>query len=95
MTLEETIADVIARQLAPLVESNRRLASEVDRLRRALPPQLVSVTDAARALRVDPRTVRRRVQDGSIPSRRVGRRLLVDLGATLHKPELISDDRNS
>lgn len=86
MSIDDVIADTLARQLAPLVESHRALVAEVARLRRSLPPQLVSVSDAARALGVDPRTVRRRVQDGSIPARRVGRRLLVDLEATLHEP---------
>lgn len=86
MTLEDTIAAAVRDAVAPLAEDVRRLTAEVERLRRALPAQLVSVTEAARVLGLDPRTIRRRVQEGAIPARRVGRKLLVDLAAVQHEP---------
>ncbi len=87
MSIEDTIASLLDSRLAPLVRSNRELAAEVERLRRALPAQLVSVTAAAEALGLDPRTVRRRIEAGDIPARRVGKKLLVDLAAVQHAPE--------
>jgi excisionase family DNA binding protein len=84
MTIEETIAAVIEAKLAPLESELRRMSAEVEALRRALPPQLVTLPEAARHLSVSVATVRRRVKDGSIPSRRIGRSVRVDLGG-LHR----------
>jgi excisionase family DNA binding protein len=84
MTLEETIAGLLQTQLAPLIDANRRMAAELERLRQALPAQLVSVPEAARNLGMSPATIRRRIKDGSIPVRRVGRSIRVDLSA-VHK----------
>jgi len=86
LTIEETIAAIVAREIAPLAQQVRQLATQIEQLRRTLPAPLASVTKAAEVLGVDPRTVRRRVQDGSLPARRVGRKLLVDLGAVMHVP---------
>ncbi len=81
MTIDDTIKASVVAAVAPLVAEVEHLAAEVARLREALPPQLVSIEDAAERLGLSGRTVRRRVRDGSIPVRRVGRRVLVDLGA--------------
>ncbi|HEX3695869.1 MAG TPA: excisionase family DNA-binding protein [Polyangia bacterium] len=66
------------------------LRAEVEALRAAIVdlkaaagPLLVSVEEAARRLSISKQTVRRRVVDGSLPSKRVGRRVLVDLSPGL------------
>lgn len=41
-------------------------------------PVLLDSAQAARALHVSSRTLRRRVADGTVPARRVGRRVLFD-----------------
>lgn len=86
MTLEAAIAEAVRAAVEPLVESNRRLATEIEQLRRALPAQLVSVQEAARVLGVHEDTIRRRIADGTLPSRRVGKRVRVDLTATTRGP---------
>ncbi|AGC43303.1 hypothetical protein MYSTI_01974 [Myxococcus stipitatus DSM 14675] len=86
MTLEESIAEAVRAAVAPLATEVKRLAAEVDRLRRAMPAQLVTARRAAEVLGVNERTVRRRIQDGTIPARQVGKRLLVDLAAVSHAP---------
>lgn len=58
-----------------------RLGDELRHLRRALPPQLGPMSEAARLTGLSMSTVKRRVKDGSIPSRKVGRSVLVDLAA--------------
>nr|WP_274622823.1 helix-turn-helix domain-containing protein [Myxococcus fulvus] len=72
--------------MSPLLAEVRQLRAEVDRLRRALPAQLVSAREAARVTGVNEATIRRRVRDGSLPARRVGKRLLVDLASLSHAP---------
>ncbi len=67
--------------LATLTEGIARLDAEVRALRQALPPRLGTLREAADLLGVSYATVRRRVRDGSLPVRRVGRALRVDLGA--------------
>lgn len=81
MTLEETIAALLEAKLAPLVESNRRLAAEVERLRESLPAQLVTQAEAAKRLGLSVSTVKRRVRDGTLPVRRFGGSVRVDLMA--------------
>ena len=46
-----------------------------------MPPALVSMNDAASVLGVSISTIKRRVKDGSLPVRRVGRVLRVDMAA--------------
>lgn len=81
MTLEDVISGALAAQLAPFRVELRRLTAEVEAVRRALPPRLVTVAEAAEALGVSVATVRRRVKDGSLPYRQIGRSLRVDLSA--------------
>lgn len=81
MTLEDAISGALAAELAPLRAEIRRLVSEVEAVRRALPPRLMTVAEAAAALGVSVGTIRRRVKDGSLPFRRMGRSLRVDLSA--------------
>jgi excisionase family DNA binding protein len=89
MSFEETLAQLLETKLAPLVAENRRIATELEQLRRALPSQLVPVREAARVLGVHEDTIRRRIADGTIPSRKVGKSIRVDLTATTRGP---SDD---
>jgi excisionase family DNA binding protein len=70
----------------PLPESAaselRRLTEEVRAgLRRLAPPMLATLPEAAEHLGVSLSTLRRRIKDGSIPARRIGRALRVDLAA--------------
>lgn len=85
MSIEETIAAVLEAKLAPLRAEFGRLRVEIESLRRALPPVLVTLPEAARVLGLSLSTVRRRVKDGSLPVRSFGRGLRVDLAA-LHPP---------
>lgn len=81
MSIEETLAAAVSAQLEPMRAELRRMTAELAAMRRALPPQLVTMTQAAKALGLSLSTVRRRVRDGSLPSKRVGRSVRVDLAA--------------
>jgi excisionase family DNA binding protein len=59
-----------------------KLRGALDQLRRALPPSLLSVADAAKAMGVSTVTVRRMVRSGQLAHVRVGRALRVDLTRT-------------
>jgi len=80
-TIEEAIAATLEAKLLPLQAELHRLTEEVERLRHALPPPLVSMREAARTLDVSLSTIRRRVRDGSLRAVRIGNMLRVDLGA--------------
>jgi excisionase family DNA binding protein len=81
MSIEETIAAAVQSQVSPLLAEMRRMNTELEALRRALPPQLVTLTEAARRLGISMATARRRVKDGTVPCRRIGRSVRVDLSA--------------
>lgn len=85
MSIEESIAAAVAAQLAPLRAELRQMTAEVQALRRALPPQLLTQAQAAEHLGLSLSTVRRRVKDGTLPSKRVGRSVRVDVSA-MHSP---------
>jgi len=85
--IENALAFMLAAQLAPFGVEVRRLAAEVEHLRRALPPMLVTLPEAATVLGVSLSTVRRRARDGSLPVHRLGRTLRVDLMALRPPPE--------
>ncbi len=59
-----------------------QLRAALDQLRRALPPALLSVGDAARALNVSTVTIRRMIRAGRLAHVRAGRSLRVDLTRT-------------
>jgi excisionase family DNA binding protein len=68
----------------------RRLLDEkLEPIRRALPPSLVSIDDAAGILGVSVATVRRRVKAREYPTKRVGRQIKID--ATALHPEREAD----
>lgn len=83
----ERLADAIlalGRLPAVLAALEQRLGAverDLDALRRAAPPALVPVPEAARALAVSEATIRRRIRDGSVRGVRVGRSLRVDLSS--------------
>jgi len=84
-------AEVVARSFAAMAEvpgvlrslvaEVAALRAEVASLRSTLPPALVTLAEAAERLGVSVRTLRRRVKDGTLPVRRIGRSLRVDLDA--------------
>lgn len=86
MTLEAAITEAVRAAVEPLVEANRKLAAEIEQLRRALPAQLVTVQEAARILGLHEDTIRNRIADGTLPCRRFGKRVRVDLSAATHGP---------
>lgn len=85
MSLEETLSAIVAGHVAPLRAEIERLRADVAALRRSQPAALATPAEAARALGVSLSTVRRRVRDGSLPVRRVGRSVRIDLAA-MHAP---------
>jgi excisionase family DNA binding protein len=80
-----------------LADEVRRLAATVEALARSSPPALVPVEEAARALGLSVSTVRRRVKDGAIPSRKLGRALRVDLAGLrpLSREEVVQEARKA
>jgi excisionase family DNA binding protein len=66
---------------ALLVGEVRRLAASVEAMKASLPALLATIPEAAEALGVSVSTVRRGIKDGSIPYRRIGRSVRVDLSA--------------
>ena len=85
MSVDTALAAVVADAVAPLATEIRELRATVEALRAASPPTLVTVGEACRVTGLSPATVRRRIADGTIPSRRIGRSVRVDL-ATLRGP---------
>lgn len=71
------LREAVRAELGPELD---RLCAEVETLRGALPPLLVPVDVAGERLGVSARTVTRRIRSGEIPVKRIGRRVLVDLG---------------
>ena len=65
MNLDAALADVVR--------------AAVEALRASQTPKLVSPAEAATALGLSIATVRRRIADQTLPSRHIGRRVLVDL----------------
>jgi excisionase family DNA binding protein len=71
--------------LAAIEERLGRIEAGMETLRRALPPLLVRLPDAARALGVSYATIRRMKKTGRLPTVGSGRSARVDLAA-LHAP---------
>jgi hypothetical protein len=86
--LDTALADIVGAAVRPLVDELRQLRAEIAELRTSKPPHLVSVADAAAALGISACTVRRRITDGSLVSRRLGGRVLVDLTAAQPRTDL-------
>ncbi len=59
----------------------RKLTASVEAMRALSPPLLLPIPDAAKLLEVSVSTVRRGIRDGSIPHRRIGRSVRIDIGA--------------
>jgi excisionase family DNA binding protein len=59
----------------------RLLAEHLDPIRKALPPSLVSIEEAAGILGVSVATVRRKVKAREWPTKRVGRQIKIDATA--------------
>ena len=78
-SFEDTIGALLDARLAPLRSDLERVTTELAAVRRALPPMLVSLKEAARRMGVSVKTATRRCQSGDWPSRRDGGRVLVDL----------------
>lgn len=70
----------LARQLERDGETAPREVMELARVLLSEPaePDLLDSAQAATVLHISPRTLRRRVADGTVPARRVGRRVLFD-----------------
>jgi excisionase family DNA binding protein len=81
VSLDATLAEVVGAAVAPVVAELRELRATVEALRAASPPTLVTVGEACRLTGLSPATVRRRVADGTMPSRRIGRSVRVDLAS--------------
>jgi excisionase family DNA binding protein len=81
MTLEDAFASVLEAKLTPILLEMRQLAAAINSMNRCLPPALLDPGEAAKALGVSLSTVRRRIKDGTLPVRRIGRSLRVDLSA--------------
>jgi len=79
--IDETLTGMLNACLAPVHEGMRRISSELEALRRALPPSLLPLREAAKRMGVSYATARRRAKNGEWPTRRDGGRLLVDVGA--------------
>lgn len=69
----------IAANVATMSAELKDLRNEVRSLRAATPSRCVSVKEAAQILGVHPNTIRNRIDDGSIPFKRVGARILVEI----------------
>lgn len=87
MSFEDQLAALLDAKLAPLVASQRRLTEELEQLRRSLPRQLLPISEAARQLGLHRNTVRNWANNGTIPSRKVGSKTLVDISAVQHEPD--------
>jgi len=81
MTVDDVIVSVIGRVLAPVYTELTAIRAELAALRAAQPARLVSVRDAAAEMGISPCSVRRHIADRTLPSRRIGARVLVDMTA--------------
>ncbi len=84
-TSTDTVAAFVAAlanipsRLASLEQQQAELIDVLEIVRAALPPRLVTATEAAAALGVSPATVRRWAKSGEIPSHQVRGTLRIDL----------------
>jgi excisionase family DNA binding protein len=85
VSIEETLTAIHAA-VAPLRSEIERLRKEVRDLGAALPPQLLTVEEAAQRLRAHPSTVRRWLKTGELRQVRCGHSVRVDL-SSVRKPD--------
>jgi hypothetical protein len=81
MTLDDALAATVARAVAPLATELAAVRRELAAVRASMPPQMVSVAEYARRSGLSACTVRRHVADGTIPSTRIGGRVMCDLSS--------------
>jgi excisionase family DNA binding protein len=74
VSLDESLAAVVAEAVAPILAELRDLRATVEALR---PPQFISVDEAAKRLDVSTQTITAMCKRGELVHRRAGRRLLV------------------
>jgi excisionase family DNA binding protein len=79
VSIEDIITAAFATQLEPLRAELRAVRAELQALHRAVPPQLLTLQQAAKHLGLSLSTVRRRAKDGTLPVKRIGRSLRVDV----------------
>jgi excisionase family DNA binding protein len=79
VTIEDAIRAAVAEEVAPLRADLARVEEKLAAVARAAPLTLVDVPEAARRLGLSESTIRRRVRDRTLPVRRVGRSVRIDL----------------
>jgi excisionase family DNA binding protein len=82
-TLEEIVEDAVTRAVRRELAG---LREEMAAIRAAVPPQMISVADAAKRTGLCEATIRRQIKDGEIRCKRVGRRVLVDVSSLRADP---------
>jgi len=80
MSLDFAILDAVRRVIREEVEPLRR---QVEQLQARYREEAVPIDEAAERLRVSPKTVRRRIADGSLPAVRIGGVWRVQVGRAL------------
>lgn len=78
MTLDAALAAVVVEAVAPVLAELRAARAELAEVRASLPPRMISLADAARALAVDVQTARAMCDRHQLTWRRCGRRIVVD-----------------
>ena len=83
MTVESAIAEAVRLVVREEVAA---LRAEVEQLRDEYRAEAVSIEEAAVRLHLSPRSIRRRIKDGTLPHLRVGGVLRVQVGRALPGP---------
>jgi hypothetical protein len=76
VNFDAALAEVVGAAVAPLAAQIADLAQQVQALRAASPPKLVTVTEACRITGLSPASMRRRIADHSIASLKIGPRAI-------------------
>jgi hypothetical protein len=87
VSFEETLATLLDARLAPMRAEIASLTAGMEAMRKALPPMLVPLKEAALRMGVSYATARRRARDGEWSVRKDGGRIMVDLTALHPKSE--------
>ena len=99
-SIETILREIVAAELRHLIAGLRDVIradfrAELEAERAARPPERLDVVRAAQRLGVSIATIRRRVKDGSLPVFRVGRRVLVEVGAVQSSKDLAETSRRT